>query len=289
MKLQKNTLALLFLAICLGVYTLATQDRASESGVSVEPVPEETPAEAIFSIAEAELAALTIEREDEIIRLVKNEPVAEPITDGDGSGVESDTAANGDGESVAEDAGDDGEGVTDTNEDDSGAGSVAVDGDNATDTNAGGDNSGDSVAEDAGSEDDRATNAGGDGDEGDAPATWSMETPEAGPVSSAAVAFLVDLLLVKPEAGLHSFEVERELLEEYGLAEPSATLSLELQDGDRRQLVLGNPSFEGQSLYARLDPERDGEIVTVEVILVNADLQSAIERPVKEWLQTDAP
>lgn len=201
MKLQKNTIALLFLALCLGIYTLATQRPPRPLGT--EPAAE-APAKAIFTIAEAELAALTIARDDETLRLVKSSQEG---------------AINGDAEQP----------------------------------------------------------------------TWLMAAPEEGPASTAAVAFLVDLLLVEPEAGLRSFQVERALLAEYGLAEPAATLSLELQDGTQRQLALGNPSFEGRSLYARLDPERNPQTERVEVLLVNADLQSAIERPVEEWLQADEP
>ena len=224
MKLQKNTIALLFLALCLGVYALATSRRPLET--TVEPVPEQTPAAAIFDIVETDLAALTIARGEETLRLVKSDPKGEEASPEGETDPEGEASPEGDPE-----------------------GEVTAD-----------------------------------------KPTWAMTSPQEGPVSTAAVAFLVDLLLAKPEAGLRSFRVERGLLGEYGLSDdPLASLSLELQDGSKRQLVLGNPSFEGQLLYARLDPESDSEAAEVEILLVNADLQSAVERPVEEWLQADEP
>lgn len=218
MKLQKNTILLVLIALGLGTYAIATERRAPEEA-NLPTEEETTPASAIFSIAEAELAALTIERGEETLRLVKAAP------------------------------------------------EVAAQSEAAPDTEPDTENDTEPAEKKA-----------------DKPA-WTMETPQEGPVAEAAIAFLVDLLLVEPETPPHSFEVESELLGEYGLAEPPLVLALELQDGSQRQLLLGNPSFAGQSLYARLGAETDSAAERVTVFLVNADLQFALERPVEEWLQ----
>lgn len=198
-KLQKNTIALVFLALGLGVCVWITEERASETAADSSSEVSTTTAarESLFTATAEDLVALEIVRpgQEEPLRLVKNR---------------------------------------------------------STETEA-------------------ATTA------------WQMEAPQEGVVTSAAIAFLTDVLLV--EADLRSFEVAPELLGEYGLEEPLATLVLTWNDGSEGQLAVGNPSFDGQSLYARLNPSPDaGASETVEILLVDPDLQYAVERPIEEWL-----
>ncbi len=123
-------------------------------------------------------------------------------------------------------------------------------------------------------------------DEDRAESAWKMVAPETGTVAASAIAFLTEVLLVEVSEGLRAFAVEPDLLDEYGLEEPLATLTLTWTGDRQQQLALGNPSFDGRHLYAQLDPAREqtpGE-ENVEILLVDLDLQYAVERPLDEWL-----
>jgi hypothetical protein len=110
---------------------------------------------------------------------------------------------------------------------------------------------------------------------------WQMKQPEDVAANDASIAFLSDLL-VKAKRD-RSVKITSDRSKEYGLDKPLATIELQLKNGTRHQLILGQPDFEGQSLYALIDSDpSDREF---DVTLVPKDFQYAVQRELSEWKQ----
>jgi hypothetical protein len=107
-----------------------------------------------------------------------------------------------------------------------------------------------------------------------------MTRPEKATANEATIAFLLNLL-VKGKSD-REFNIVPTRLKEYGLNKSLATLEISLKNGQKQQLILGNPNFGGESLYAQIGatPKPDG---TIKIAVVSKDFQSAIERDLKEW------
>ncbi len=119
---------------------------------------------------------------------------------------------------------------------------------------------------------------------GEEPVSWEIESPEAAPASSAAVAYLTDLL-AEGESD-RTLSVAADDLEEYGLDDPLATVEVQLQDGETHRIVLGSPGFDRTFLYAQIDPpEQTPEQVDVQ--LVPIEFENAVSRPLEEWKQVE--
>jgi hypothetical protein len=75
-----------------------------------------------------------------------------------------------------------------------------------------------------------------------------------------------------------------QLLKDYGLDNPQATVEIVLKNGQTHKLLLGDRDFTGSFIYAQLDPE-----ITVsaeqQVFLVSTNFENAIDRPIEEWKQ----
>lgn len=71
---------------------------------------------------------------------------------------------------------------------------------------------------------------------------------------------------------------------DYGLNQPQATIDVKLNDGKTHQLILGKPNFNKSSLYAIADPPTQGN-QSPQVILVSANFENAVNRPLSEWKQ----
>lgn len=84
------------------------------------------------------------------------------------------------------------------------------------------------------------------------PPGWQMDIPQPTPVSVPAVDFLLSTLVNSQSE--RDFEVSTEQLSEYGLVEPAVILTVQLIDGKTQQVHLGDPDFQGESLYALIDP-----------------------------------
>jgi hypothetical protein len=113
---------------------------------------------------------------------------------------------------------------------------------------------------------------------------WQMKQPEDVPASDASLAFLLNLL-VKGKSD-RTLTISPEQTKEYGLDKPLAKLDIQLKNEKKHQLILGNTDFEGQSLYAQVDPPRQSN-QDLKVILVSKDFQFAIERDLSEWKQQE--
>ncbi|MGF1478213.1 MAG: DUF4340 domain-containing protein [Cyanophyceae cyanobacterium] len=111
---------------------------------------------------------------------------------------------------------------------------------------------------------------------------WQMKQPQDVLASDAAVSFLLNLL-VEGESD-RSFTIAPDQKQEYGLDTPQAEIQVELEDG-QHELILGNPSFDNQSVYAQIDSANQDEEITV--FLVPIDFQYAVERELTEWQQPE--
>jgi hypothetical protein len=120
---------------------------------------------------------------------------------------------------------------------------------------------------------------------GEEPVSWEIEAPETAPASSAAVAYLTNLL-AEGESD-RTLTVAADDLEEYGLDDPLATVEVQLQDGETHRIILGSPGFDRTFLYAQIDPpEQTPEQVDVQ--LVPIEFENAVNRPLEEWKQVEA-
>lgn len=114
---------------------------------------------------------------------------------------------------------------------------------------------------------------------------WLLKSPEQGPANDAYVSYLLNLLATGNQT--RSFDATPEELKEYGLDSPQATLEVTLKDGKQHTLQLGNRNFDGSSLYALVDV-KDAKAETVKVVLISTDFDTAVNRPLSEWKQSEA-
>jgi Domain of unknown function (DUF4340) len=112
---------------------------------------------------------------------------------------------------------------------------------------------------------------------------WQMKRPEDVPASEASVAFLLNLLVEGNRD--RAIAISSNQLEEYGLAQPFATITVRVKDREQpHKIILGKPNFDEKFLYARVDPSSQTE-KTLEMVLVPIDFKYAIERDLQEWKQ----
>lgn len=116
---------------------------------------------------------------------------------------------------------------------------------------------------------------------------WRSDLPQANtPVSQPAVEFLLNVLL--ESAGERDFTVARERLGEYGLVPPQGEIILRLVNGKSHRLLLGNPDFKGDSLYALVDPP-DPLPEEITIRLAPRSLEELIRRSPQDWQTVPEP
>jgi len=124
---------------------------------------------------------------------------------------------------------------------------------------------------------------------------WMMRSPESAPASEAAVVFLLSKLVNAKSD--RAFTVSAAQLSEYGLDEPMATVEITIDNGKTHQLRLGNKDFTNSQLYGLVDSRINNnssgaeevgseELIAdaeLKVVLVPADFEYAVDRPLSEW------
>lgn len=113
---------------------------------------------------------------------------------------------------------------------------------------------------------------------------WQMKAPSNTLASDASVSYLMDLL-VKGKSN-RTIQVAADQLQEYGLAQPQATIEINLKNQQTHQLILGKPDFNRNFLYAQADPPAKPN-GNVDVLLVTTDFENAINRQLSEWKSQD--
>jgi len=112
---------------------------------------------------------------------------------------------------------------------------------------------------------------------------WRITEPEEAIANEATVAFLANLLAVSEST--QTLPTAPDNLAPYGLDRPFATIDITLEDGSTHQLVLGTFNFDQSRLYAQVDPaEATEDTEAIDVLLVPADFETAINRPLEDWL-----
>lgn len=111
---------------------------------------------------------------------------------------------------------------------------------------------------------------------------WKMDWPQPMEVSVPAVDFLLNALMTSKTD--RDFDVDVQKLAEYGLAEPTAILTIQLVTGKTHELRLGNPDFKGDAVYALIDPA-DPPTDTVRIHLLPRSLIELARRSPQEWQQ----
>ncbi|MEL6260103.1 MAG: DUF4340 domain-containing protein [Cyanobacteria bacterium J06626_6] len=125
--------------------------------------------------------------------------------------------------------------------------------------------------------------------------TWQMVTPRQAMAESGAIAFLLSQL-TSPAS--RTLTVEADTLEEFGLADPEASVVLSVEGVDYT-FYLGGSDFSGDSRYAQaadstavdLDAADSGapeESTTAKVHVLSGSIENAINRPTAEWLVAEA-
>ena len=114
---------------------------------------------------------------------------------------------------------------------------------------------------------------------------WRMKAPSNTLASDASVSYLMDLV-VKGKRN-RTIQVAATQLQEYGLAQPQATIEVKLKNQQTHQLILGKPDFNRNFLYAQADPPTK-PAGNVDVLLVSPDFENAINRQLSEWKSQDA-
>ncbi|MBW4620905.1 MAG: DUF4340 domain-containing protein [Cyanosarcina radialis HA8281-LM2] len=109
---------------------------------------------------------------------------------------------------------------------------------------------------------------------------WQMTEPINTSASDPSVAFLLNLLVNIKSNDIIAVLPDR--LHEYGLDRPLSTIEIQLKDRQNHQVVLGKTNFDGNLLYALVDPPINAS-EKIEIFLIPLDLQNAIDRPLSEW------
>jgi hypothetical protein len=117
------------------------------------------------------------------------------------------------------------------------------------------------------------------------PTPWQMLAPTNSLANDASVSFLLNLLV--SESSESTVTIARDRLGEFGLANPATTIDVTLADQSTHQLLLGNPDFSGNSLYALVDPNPTAPELTVQV--VSNQFQFGVNRDLAEWEYVEPP
>jgi Domain of unknown function (DUF4340) len=108
---------------------------------------------------------------------------------------------------------------------------------------------------------------------------WQILAPKPGPADEATVAFLLNLLATGRSE--RSLSAEAAQLEQFGLAKPATTVTLQLKDNKTHQLRLGTQSFDQSSVYASVDAPASSSKVSV--ALLPTSFLNATNRPLADW------
>ncbi len=108
---------------------------------------------------------------------------------------------------------------------------------------------------------------------------WRLSAPLKLPANPATVAFLTNLLTTTQRD--RTLVVSPDRAAEFGLDQPTGTISITLADQTQHKLVLGKPSFDRTFLYTLIDP--DPQAKELSVSLISPQFANAVDRDLTEW------
>lgn len=111
---------------------------------------------------------------------------------------------------------------------------------------------------------------------------WKMTQPEKAIANEAVVVFLLNSL-VEAESD-RTFTIPTSQQKDYGFDPPFSRITITLQNQETHTLVLGNPDFQDQLLYAQVEPPQNPES-ELTIVLVPQNFQYAVNRELSEWKQ----
>ncbi|NEQ39768.1 MAG: DUF4340 domain-containing protein [Okeania sp. SIO3I5] len=110
--------------------------------------------------------------------------------------------------------------------------------------------------------------------------TWNITAPVEKEADLQTVEFLLtELTNLKSD---RSINTKVSQLSEYGLEKPEITVEIQLKDGKTSRLFLGQPDFDGNSIYSQLEPEGEPP-EEVSVLLLSVNFKNVLTKPVSEW------
>lgn len=113
---------------------------------------------------------------------------------------------------------------------------------------------------------------------------WQMKQPENTVANDAVISFLTNLLVTSKSE--RTLTVPNSQKKEYGLENPLGTIIIELDNKKQHKLILGNPNFQGELLYAQIDPSSSSSEEII-INLVPKNFQYALDRQPEEWTQNN--
>ena len=114
----------------------------------------------------------------------------------------------------------------------------------------------------------------------DTPSSWLMKQPEVFPVNEGIMSFLLNL--IEQGKSDRKLLITQEQLSQYGLDQPVATITIQLNNQQTYQILLGKETINPEVVYAQIDP-KVGDTATTEVVLVSKNWHYAVIRDLKEW------
>lgn len=128
--------------------------------------------------------------------------------------------------------------------------------------------------------------------------TWQMLEPQTGPASEAAVVYLLNLLVTDESS--RRLPIVASEAADFGLDAPLAEINVTLGEDQAHQLILGDYNFSNQFIYALVDPptkdsppesspttnDDAGDRAERVVHLVSTNFDTAVNRPVEDWLDS---
>ncbi|MGK7887340.1 MAG: DUF4340 domain-containing protein [Crocosphaera sp.] len=109
---------------------------------------------------------------------------------------------------------------------------------------------------------------------------WQMKKPQETVANDAVIAFLTNLLVNSETA--RTLTVPNEQKKDYGLDKPLGTITIELENKKQHKIILGQPNFQGELLYAQIDPQTSQQ-QEITINLVPKNFQYAVDRQPEEW------
>ena len=113
---------------------------------------------------------------------------------------------------------------------------------------------------------------------------WQMKTPQDTVANDAVIAFLTNLLANSESE--RTLTVPSSQKKEYGLDKPLGTITVELDNKEQHTIVIGQTNFQGELLYAQIDPLPSSES-EITIKLIPKNFQYAVDRNPEEWTKNN--
>ncbi len=120
----------------------------------------------------------------------------------------------------------------------------------------------------------------------DSPSPWKITSPVEDLANPASVNALVNQLVNSQNnpaenISLRRLTIDATELSSYGLENPEKTVEVTLKDNQTHRLVFGQLDFNGESIYAQIDPESTPEKTSI--LVIPKGILTPIDQPLDDW------